>query len=821
MRNAHWCVRPRGATVERMPRFAKELQQAWRSLLQRKAYFLTCAATLTLVLGANAAMFAVVNATMLRPMPFATSGEVMHLFVQPPGTTSTADRNPLQQMEVPRLRERARTLARLEGFYRSERIVTRGGEPGVAQTAAVTPGLLTMMAAPIEQGRSFLSSEAEPGHLVAVVTDRYWRDTLGSGSVLGSSLIIDGQPHAIVGVLAPMFSAPFLDAQIFTPLVASPEPQPRSPPRSVQGLAELAPGASIARARDELATISRQLAQEFPRTHTGWTLGTESAREWQYGSMRSALLMLFAATAFVLLIACVNIANLTSAQAIARSGELSLRLALGASKGDVLRVHLAELLIVCASGLIPGLLLAWAAVPALLAIDPTIARTLGAVTIDWRVQVFSATVAILTAIVASAVPATRAMRGQMSTVIAASGARTTGSPVAVRVQRALVSIEVALCLALLMAGAVLVQGLRDLSQRSPGYEAAGVLTAQIRLLEADYKTTELRATVVKRMLDAIRVLPGVVSVGTTQNVFVPGFSYQTLINIKERPTPDGQPHTVQFRRISPDYFKTMQIKTLRGRVFTDEDVAERPQVAVISRRFADRLLQGTDAVGQILARNAPNPPPLTIVGVVDDVFDVSVTQQPEPVLYLPWAQNNNFGVPVAFVIRTAVLPASLLPAVRETLHGIDASLPLRRAQPLEVFVQESTAPERFRTMVLGIIAMLGLLLAAVGISGVTYRGVVNRTREFAVRLALGSEPAAVVRLVLLESVRDLAIGAIAGLAGGAALCVLLARSLENVGAVNAMTTGVSVALIAATGLAAAFLPALRIMRVHPAEVLRS
>ncbi len=718
-----------------MATFAKELEQAWRSLLQRKTYFFTCAATLALVLGANAAMFAVVNATMLRPMPFATSGEVMHLFVQPPGTTSIPQRNPLQQMEVSRLRARARTLARLEGFYQLERVVTRRGEPGVAQTAAVTPGLFPMMAAPIALGRSFLPSEGEPGHFVAIITDRYWRDTLGSGSVLGSSLVVDGQPHTIVGVLAPAFSPPFLDAQIFTPLVANPEPQPRNPPLTVVGLAELAPGASIAQARDELASISRQLAKESPRTHDGWTIGAESAREWQYGSMRSALLMLFAATAFVLLIACVNIANLTSAQAIARSGELSLRLALGASKSDVARIHLAELLIVCLSGLIPGLLLAWAAVPALLAIDPTIASKLGVVEIDWRVQVFSAAAAILAAIGASAVPTIRAIRGQMSTVIAASAARTTGSPVATRVQRALVSIEVALCLALVMAGSVLVQGLRDLSKRSPGYEAAGVLTAQIRLPDADYKTPELRTAAVQRMLDAVRALPGVVSVGITQNAFVPGFSYQTLVRIKDRPAPDGQAHTVQFRRISPDYFKAMQIKTLQGRAFTQDDVADRPPVAVVSRRFAQGLLEGTDPVGQILLRN--NPPPLTIVGVVDDVFDVSVTQQPEPTLYLPWAQNNNSGVPVAFVIRTAVEPASLLPSVREALRGIDASLPLRRAQPLEVFVRESTAPERFRTMVLGIIAALGLVLAAVGISGVTYRGVVNRTREFAVRLALG------------------------------------------------------------------------------------
>jgi putative ABC transport system permease protein len=804
-----------------MARLATELHQAWRSLLHRKAYFVTCAATLTLVLGANAAIFAVVNATMLRPMPFATGGEVVHLFAQPPGTSGVPDRNPLQQMEIPRLRERARALARLEGYYPSERVITRGGDPGVAPTAAVTPGLFAMMRAPIAHGRLFTASEGEPGHFVALITHRYWRDSMGSAGVLGTNLIIDNQPHTIVGVLAPSFSAPFIDAHIFTPLVASAEPQPRAPPRSVVGLAELAPGASLAQAREELAAISRQFAQEFSRTHSGWVLGAESAREWQYGSMRAPLLMLLAATVFVLLIACVNIANLASAQAIARSGELSLRLALGASKRDVLRHQMAELLIVCASGLIPGVFLAWLAVPALLSIDPTIARTLGAVTIDWRVQAFSATLAVLTAIAASTLPAIRAIRGHTSTVIAAVGARATGSPGAVRIHRALISVEVALCLALLMAGAVLVQGLRELSQRSPGYEQAGVLTAQVRLPEASYKTPALRAAVVQQMLDGIRALPGVESVAMTQNAFVPGFSYQTLINIRDRPTQDGQPHTVQFRRVSPGYFKTMKITTLQGRGFSEDDGADQPLVAIVSKRFAETLLPGVDPIGQVLKRAVVNPPDVTIVGVVDDVFDVSATQQPEPALYLPWAQNNNFGVPVAFVIRTAVEPLSLLPAVRDTLRDIDASLPLRRAQALEVFSHESTAPERFRTMVLGVVAAIGLVLAAVGISGVTYRGVVNRTREFAVRMALGSQPAAIVRLVVLESARDLAVGAAVGLAGGVALCVTLAHAMQNVGAVNAMTTGLSIGLIALTGVAAAWLPAMRILRVQPADVLRS
>lgn len=803
-----------------MHTFARDLRHAWRSLLNRKAYLVACAGTLALVLGANAALFAVVNATMLRPLPFVTKGPVVQLFGQPPGTTTVLQRNPLQQMEVPRLRERARTLARLEGFYQFERVVTMAGEPGVAKGASVTPGLLTMMAAPVLQGRSFTASDEAPGQYVALITERYWRDKLGSQQVLGTSLIVDDQPHAIVGVLSREFAPPFLDAEVLTPLVASPEPI-RAPPRTVVALAELAPGVSIEQARDELLTISRQFEQEFPRTHSHWTLGAEHFRDWQYGSMRAPLLMLLAATGLVLLIACVNIANLTSAHAVARSGELSLRLALGASARDVIRLHVAELLLVSLAGLVPGLLLARAAVPALLATNPTIARTLGEVSIDWRVQACSVLLALFAAAAASIVPAVRAVRGQAAAVLAATGHRTTGSSTTARAQRALVSIEVALCVALLMAGAVVIQGLRELSKRGPGYESAGVLTAQIRLPEASYRTPAQRATVVNTLLDNVRALPGVASAGITQNAFLPTFSYQTLLRVKDRPTPDDQPHTVQFRRVSPDYFRTMRIRMIGGRDFTDADIAGRPPVAIISRQFAEMLMPGLDPIGRHLLRNTPPALSWEIVGIVEDASDVTAAQHAEPTLYLPWAQNNNFGVPVAFVIRTAVDPSSLIPAVRDALKRVDATLPLRKPQPLDVFVSESTAPERFRMLVLNILAILGLVLAGLGIAGVTYRHVIDRTKDFAVRLALGAAPSAVMRLVLLESCRDLSIGVTTGLAAGWAACALLARTLENVAALDGITIAAAVGIIAATGVGAALLPALRILRVHPALALRT
>jgi predicted permease len=798
-----------------MHTLVSELRYAWRSLRRRPSYFVTCAATLALVLGANAAIFAVTYATMFRPLPFATSGPVVQLYGQPPGTSTVLQRNPLQQMEVPRLRERARTLARLEGFFQRERVVTLAGDPGVVKSAAVTPGLLPMMAMPIVHGRTFTAAEGAPGEAVAIVREHYWRDTLGRVP-LGSALTIDGQPHEIVGVLSSAFSVPFIDADVLTPLVASSD-WIRAPARTVVGLAEMAPGVSIAQVRDELATISRQLAQESPRTHAFWTLGAEDVREWQYGSMRAPLLMLVMAGALVLLIACVNIANLASAQGVSRSSELAMRVALGASRRDVIRVHVAELLIVGVAGLVPGLLLARVTVPALLAINPTVAQTIGRSDIDWRVQAISLAMALGSAVLASVVPALRATHGQPAAMLAHSG-RTTGSRSVIRTQRALVAFEVALCVALLMAGTVVIQGLRELSRRGPGYDAAGVLTAQIRLPEAAYRAPAVRAATVSRLLDEIGALPGVTTVGITQNAFVPKFSYQTLLRVKDQPRADDQPHTVQYRRISPDYFNAMRIATVSGRVFDASDTADRPPVAVISRRFAQALMPGLDPIGRELLRT--NAPSLTVVGVVNDAADVTAAEDAEPTLYVPWAQNNNFDVPVAFVIRTSVDPSSLIASVREALKRVDASLPLRKPQPLEVFVAESTAPERFRALVLSILALLGLVLAAVGIAGMTYRSVVDRTKDFAVRLVLGAKPAAVMRLVLSESARDLAIGGIAGLLGGLGLCRLLARSMANVAAIDATTTGVTMVMIGVVGLGAALLPALRVMRVQPAGVLR-
>ena len=804
-----------------MANLLRDVKHAWRALRRRPAYFLTCAATLALVLGANSAIFAVVNATLLRPLPFTAGERVVNLFMLPPGLSAREFRNPAQQMDVARLRERSRTMKRIEGFLRGDRVITAGGEPTVVPAAAVTPGLFEMMRAPVQAGRAFLPGEEQPGQLVAMITDGYWRRALGAGSVVGSTLAIDGQPYTIVGILGPDFPPQFLRADVFIPLFPNPAPAGRNPSRSVVTAAELADGATVEAAAAETREIIRQMTQEFPQSHNGWTGGAQSMRDWLFGTVHAPVLMLFAAAGFVLLIACANVANLTSANAAARSADLTLRVALGATRLDVMRLQTAELLLISAAGLVPGLLIAWAAVPALLALDPVAARSLGSVAIDWRVLAFSALAAVLTSVGASLLPALQTFRaGRAARRIADGGLRTAGSRRAARTQRILVVGEVALCLALLMAGAVLVRGLEAVTRLQPGFDGSGVLTAHVRLPEAAYSTPQSRVTVVNRILESLRSIPSVEAASTTLNDFVPGNALQTQFHVENRPTANGQSHTTMFRRVSPDYFRAMRIRELSGRTFTAADTADQPAVAVVSKGFAEQLFPGEEAVGRVIRRTAVNSPPTTIVGVVDDARDVSLTQAPEPTLYLPWAQNNNTVNPVALVIRTNLEPTSIVPAVREALRAIDPSLPLRNAQPLETFLSDSLAPERFRTTVLGVIALLGLVLAALGIYGVTYRGVVERSREFAIRLALGSEPGGVVRMVVGEALMDVGAGAALGLAAGALLCMLMARVIAHVGAADPLSTAASVAVLALSAVAAALVPALRVLRVQPADALR-
>jgi putative ABC transport system permease protein len=389
-----------------------------------------------------------------------------------------------------------------------------------------------------------------------------------------------------------------------------------------------------------------------------------------------------------------------------------------------------------------------------------------------------------------------------------------------RVRFVLIGAETLLAVVLLTSGGLLASAFDQSTRVDPGFDPQHVLGAQVRLPTSAYPTPESRWQFVKTVLARIRATPGVIDASTTHNMFIPGFAFITLVNIEGKPTPDGQAYTVQFRRVSPGYFRTMRIAELRGRSFDDHDDPQATPVAIVSRGFAEQFWPGEEALGRRLQRTADLSKWFTVVGVVEDVRDVSLTQAPSPTLYIPFAQNNVATASVGLVVRTAGQPLAASKAVSQAVHEVDPAQPLSNVTTVDGFLQDSLGAGRFRSVVLVVFAALGLLLASVGIYGVTARGVAERTRELGVRLALGGEPWRIRRLVLARSLAGVAAGFAAGLPAALLTAAALKQWLPGVETARPAAAILAQAGLVAAGLIAAGVPALRAGRVDPLVALR-
>jgi predicted permease len=464
-----------------------------------------------------------------------------------------------------------------------------------------------------------------------------------------------------------------------------------------------------------------------------------------------------------------------------------------------------------------GVLLATRMLPALLAIDPPATRALGTVEIDWRVAAYCFLSAAVAAGLASAAPAMNASDGALSMQGFGGNSRTHGSRTAERWRSILLMAQTALCVVLLVSGSLVVRALTRSGGIAPGFDAEHVLTAQLRLPAERYATAPARVQVMEQILSRLRGMPGVVNASHTQNRFVPGQSFVTLIRIDGQPTPDGSAHTVQFRRVGPEYFRTMRIRELRGRTFGAQDGPDSLPVTVVSRRFAERFWPGQDPTGRLILRPGK---PLTVVGVVEDVSDVNLLQTPEPTLYLTWAQSNTTVSPVGLVVRTAGDPAKFAASLREAVRGADPALPVDRIAPLTAFLDDSLAPQRFRASLLAVLAGVGLLLAAIGVAGVTARSISERMGEFGVRLALGCDQSRLWRVAVSRQLKLVAGGAALGLALSLGAGKLLGYLLPEIGSVDGWSMALGAGVLLCASLAAAGIPAARVLRLDPAQVLK-
>ncbi|MEZ5316238.1 MAG: ADOP family duplicated permease [Vicinamibacterales bacterium] len=797
-----------------------DLTLALRRARRRPGPFLVAAVTVAVVAGAGSAVFAVANAALLRPLPFHEADRLARIYLLPPGVTDRVfGANPLHPLDFVRLRQRLTVADGPEGLWGRERAIGGDDGPESVATAGVSAGLFRLLGVAPALGRTFTDAEDRAGAPVVVLSDGLWRRRFGADpGVIGRTLDIDRVRYEVVGVMPPRFEPAYLRSELWTPLGIHEGNLPLPGATYIQNVVRLHEGVSLARLDAEVRQVLADVSDESPITLRDWQVGVWSLREAQFGPGTGPLLLLLVAVGSLALIAAVNLTHLALARALGRRTETAVRLALGARRFHLWREDLADGLLTAAAGAAVGLPLALWLVPVLLALDPSGVVRPADVALDWRVVAGALALPLVVTMGAAIGPAIR--RGSRPASELRDAGRATDSRAARRTRAILVGVEAALAVVLLSAALAVFRGFEATARQDPGFDARDLYGAQLRLADAAYAEPAARVALLDALLQHVRALPGVADAATSMNLLVPGSAYVTLVYTGDPPVPGEPARTVQFRRVSDGYFRTMRIPLLEGRDFDAHDAAETEPVAIVSRRFADAWLPPGGAVDHRLRRGRPSNPPVRIVGVVGDVSDVGFGQAPEPTIYLPYRQGSNTAIPLSLFVR-ARGRADVMPVVRQAVLEVDPAQPMSDVVPLARFLADSVGPQRFRSLLLAGFGIAGLLLAAVGIYGVTARSVVERTREAGIRLALGGSPAGVWGVVTAGTLRAVIAGVAAGAVAAMASGRVLARMLPELRTLPPNAWWPPAVTLLGVGLAAAAIPALRAARVDPLRALRA
>lgn len=805
--------------------------------LARRRPMVTGLAVLALALGigANSAIFTVVNGVLLQPLPYGAPDELVMVW-----SSNPREQKPINVVSPANFldyRDGVKDLADLEGFMSFVSTDQMSTNEGLEPVLVVNVGLRmfdVLQRSPI-LGRAFAPGDTD----VVVLSHGYWQRRFGGDpATVGRVLTIEGRPRTVVGVMPDDFAFPYstmLGPDGFTTRTGvdawaawSPERDPFANRggrivRNVHYLAVVGrrhAGVDTEQLDARLATIGRQLEQAYPDSNGGWGTAVVPLHEQAVGPVRTALLLLLGGVGVVLLMACVNVAGLALAQSVARSRELAVRAALGAGRGRLIRQFLTEAVLLAMAGAAMALVAVKWGVRGLVALAPQTIPRLNEITPDATVLGVTLGVAVIAGIGIGLVPAFAASRPDLRDALQDGGRGAAGaSPKARRLRSALVMGEVALAV-LLSAGAVLLlRSFTTLLAIDPGFSPDGLLTMQVNLPQR-LTTADARLAYYDELFERLRAIPGVVAAGGTTRLPLGSTSVSTTIDVEGRPLPDAELPEVQFRRAVDDFFGAMRMPIGRGRGFTREDGPQAPPVAVINEAMAARLFPGEDAVGRRI-RTGPNPARntwMTIVGVVGSVRHTGLEQAPAPELYIPHRQ----GPPVApfLVLRTSGDPAALADSVRSSLRDFDRGLALFDIRTMLDVRSASVAPRRFILFLVASFGLLALVLAAVGVYGVMALVVGERTREVGVRLALGAQPGAVLRMVLGQATRLAAVGVAVGLAAAGLLSPLLESQLFGIRSYDPVTfAAVPVALLCVAA-AAAYAPARRAMRIDPTQAIR-
>jgi putative ABC transport system permease protein len=813
--------------VSYIENFFADVRYGLRQLRRSPGFTAVAVLTLALGVGANTAVFSVVYPVLLKPLPYPSPDQLVSVFEARPQDGIAGDG--FSYPNFTECREQNGVFSEMAGTQAHDLTLTGAGEPTIVHTIVVTPEIFTLLGSKPLAGRTFLPQEGRRGAApVVVLSENLWRSRFGADpSLIGKTIDLDKRPFTVVGIMPADFRYPLRSESedVWIPLVEDPLFSAFMPAPGAHFLlvvARLRPGVSIAKAQAAMDAMSVRLTKLFPKENSGWELHVEPLQKEITGASRPALLILLGAVGLILLIACANIANLLLARATARAREMAVRRAMGAGRARIVRQLLTESAVLGLLGAIAGILLAFWGVQSLKSLLPAGLPRAQSVRVDGGVLLFALALSAAASFIFGLAPAIAAAGSGFRTSLEI-GARTGETRERRRVRGFLVVAEMALAAVLLVAAGLMIRSFMAIMSVDPGFSARHVVAAEISLPQFQYPTPEQWTNFSDQALARIQAQPGL-----DDSAFaVPLPIKDGFVNLKfdipgGPPLAPGALRTADYAAVSPGYFHVMEIHLIRGRLFSPQDSPSAPRVIIISRAFARRYFPNEDPIGQRLKFGFLANPNVAreIVGVVGDVRDVALSQDPGPMMYVPFAQAPFWGAEV--IVRSSLSTAEVAESILRVVRGIDKDLPVTDIERLPVAMesQASVAQPRFRTLLLSLFGLLALTLAAVGIFGVTSYSVSHRTHEIGIRMALGAQKGNVLKLVVWQGLKLTLIGVGMGIVGALTLTRFLSSLLYGVKATDPLTFGAVSLILIVVATWACYLPARRATKVDPVVALR-
>lgn len=798
-----------------LDQFRQDFWYCLRSLARSPLFTLAVLLTLALGIGANSAIFSVVNEVLLQPLPYEEPGELVTIWES--NETSGQPKNEVSPANYFDWRDQATSFEAMPTYVYQAVNLTGDGRAERVQAAFVSADLMQTLGQSPEIGRLFGADDLGEERSL-LISHGLWHSRYGADpDIAGKTLQLNGQAARILGVMPAEFDFPREDVQLWILFEVPPGMRDNREFRFLYVIARLADGVSLEAAREEMTTVAQRLEEEYPDSNENWGMQVIPLHEHVVGDVRAALLIILATTIFVLLIAATNVANLMLARATAREKEVATRVAIGAGQRRLLQQFFTESLVITILGAVLGLALAYGGIQLLLAFNPDYIPRLGSLSIDGYVLLFTALLTLVTGLFFGLVPALKVPKKHLPQSLKEGGRSVSSSLGTKQLRHLLVITETALALVLLVGSGLMVKSLISLRQVDPGFSPEGALTFDVNVPGASqYPDNASLIQFYERLEDRLEAIPGVSRVGATTNLPLGGSNMSTGFVVDGQPVPEGGEYEINFRRVSPGYIQSLEIPLLAGRNFEATDTAGSPRVALVNQAFVERYSPNRSPVG--LRLDVHEEGQMEVVGVIGDVRHWSLDVPPEPELYLPFTQSpDRFAT---LVVRTRDHPDQLVGPVREEVESLDPEIPLSGLRSLEDVYASSIARSNLYTGLLTLFAGVALVLAAIGIYGVIGYSTSQRTREIGVRMALGAQRGDVLRLVVRQGLLLVALGTAAGLMIAYFLSQYLDAQLYQVKSTDPATLALTTVILLAVATLACYLPARRAARVSPTSALK-